>query len=102
MDGGVHTKTVFELGFVAGSATPSNFVCGERELRVTVHGDDFTATGPMDSLQWLEKGLAAAWEIKVRVLGAQLRRLQDRGPRAEQTPAMGRNMRGVCTGSAPR
>ena len=42
---------------------------GEKELRVTVHGDDFTATGPMDSLQWLEKGLAAAWEIKSECLG---------------------------------
>ena len=64
-----YTRKLLELGFVAGFATPCNFVCGERELRVTIHGDDFTATGPMESLQWVEKGLAAAWEIKSEYLG---------------------------------
>ena len=58
-----------ELGFVAGFATPCNFVRAEKELRVTVHSDDFTATGPMDSPQWLAKGLAAAWEVKSEYLG---------------------------------
>ena len=64
-----YTRRLLEVGFVAGFATPCNFVCGEKELRVTVHGDDFTATGPTDSLQWLERGLAAAWEIKSEYLG---------------------------------
>ena len=64
-----YTRRLQELGFVAGLSTPCNFTCAEKELRVTVHGDDFTATGPMDSLQWLEEGLAAAWEVKSEYLG---------------------------------
>ena len=64
-----YTRRLQELGFVAGLATPCNFVRTEKDVRVTVHGDDFTATGPMDSSQCLEKGLAAAWEVKSEYLG---------------------------------
>ena len=40
-----------------------------RRLAVSVHGDDFSATGSETNLRWLEKVLGEAFEIKVEVLG---------------------------------
>ena len=36
---------------------------------MTVHGDDFTATGPKASLIWLENVMKAAYDIKSTLLG---------------------------------
>ena len=66
-----YTKVLLDLGFIAGHATPCKFYCEERELFVTVHGDDFTAAGPKGSLEWLKSGLESAWEIKADFLGPQ-------------------------------
>ena len=59
-----YTQKLANLGFTAGRATPCNFWCQENEVFITVHGNDFTATGPMRSLEWLRKGLEQACEIK--------------------------------------
>ena len=64
-------KVLLRLGFTAGRATLCNFFCEERELFVTVQGDDFTATGPKGSLEWLKSCLESAWEIKAEFLGPQ-------------------------------
>ena len=55
---------VEDLGFRQGVACPSIFFHAERDLVVTVHGDDYTAVGPCDSLDWYEKGLEAQYELK--------------------------------------
>ena len=57
------------LWFEIGCASPCNFTHEAKELFVTVHGDDFTITGPMDSLRWLKNRLEQAYEIMEDYLG---------------------------------
>ena len=64
-----YTKTLKDLGFKTGKATPCNFKHSSKELSVTVHGADFTIVGPEDSLVWLNKELAHRYEIKSSYLG---------------------------------
>ena len=40
------------LGFEQGLASPCNFWHKDRNLRTTVHGDDFETLGPYSQLQW--------------------------------------------------
>ena len=57
------------LGFVQGVASPCNFRHSNRELYITVHGDDFTITGPYQELQWLEEKFSGKYEIRSEYLG---------------------------------
>ena len=52
-----------DLGFIAGVATPCNFLREERELFVIVHGDDFTAVGLDEALKWFKMRMDAIYEI---------------------------------------
>ena len=45
-----YTRTLCAAGFKAGKASPCNFVHTTRDPALTVHGDDFTATGPIEDL----------------------------------------------------
>ena len=56
------------MDVVAGTASPCNFVHQDKELYVSVHGDDFTIVGPAKELEWMQ-GLARAYEIKAGFLG---------------------------------
>ena len=47
-----YTSRLIALCFTAERATPCNFWHEERELFVTVHGDDFTIVRPMEFLEW--------------------------------------------------
>ena len=38
----------------------------ERDLRLVVHGDDFTTLGEKADLDWYEKALAEHFELKIR------------------------------------
>ena len=40
------TGYLTSFGFVTGAASPCSFLRKDRELYVSVHGDDFTVTGP--------------------------------------------------------
>ena len=42
------------LGFRQGDASPNVFYHSGRKIATSVHGDDFTSTGPSDALDWLE------------------------------------------------
>ena len=64
-----YTAYLRREGFEVGKASPCNFKHSHRELVVTVHGDDFTATGPEEDLQWFKKTMAALYEVKVSLLG---------------------------------
>ena len=44
-----------ECGFRAGLASPCNIDHSSRELKLTVHGDDFTLTGLTADLQWIQR-----------------------------------------------
>ena len=41
----------------------------EKELFVTVHGDDFTVVGPSSSLNWFKMKMYEFYEIKAEFLG---------------------------------
>ena len=60
---------VGECGFKTGLASPCNFEHVNRELKLTVHGDDFTVTGPTAGLQWMQRRLEQKYEIKAHYLG---------------------------------
>ncbi len=64
-----YTNTLRTLGFNVGKATPCSFKHCERELFITVHGDDFTVTGPEEDLRWLETKFSDKYEIKASMLG---------------------------------
>ena len=47
------SNALVELGFVQGIASPCVFVHSERDVVVTVHGDDFTFCGLDSDLEWI-------------------------------------------------
>ena len=67
---------MFSLGFEVGLGSPCNFKHVQRQVSVTVHGDDFTSTGTEANLKWFEAGLAAAFKIKTEMMGPKKRHLQ--------------------------
>ena len=52
------------MGFKQGIACPCIFSHSERDIVVTVHGDDFTAVGPCHQLDWYESSLESLYELK--------------------------------------
>ncbi len=48
-----YTATLVENAFVQGKSTPCAFRHSTRDLSLVVHGDDFTALGDDDDLDWL-------------------------------------------------
>ena len=53
------------LGFKQGDASPNVFHHVEKGIVTSVHGDDFTSSGPSDALDWLEAGIAKNYEITI-------------------------------------
>ena len=53
-------KAMKQAGFTQGTGSPCVYFHRERELRVVVHGDDFTTLGPRVSLDWFHETLKAA------------------------------------------
>ena len=60
-----YSTTLIHLGFRQGLASPNVFHHLSRGICTSVHGDDFTSTGPCDQLDWLEKSIAAKYEISI-------------------------------------
>ena len=52
------------MGFRQGEASPCVFHNSQRQLAVSVHGDDFTSTGPKCQLDWFEDELEKKYELK--------------------------------------
>ena len=55
-----------QTGFTRGVGSPCCFFHSQRDISVVVHGDDFTALGLGEDLDWYESQLKSAFEIKVR------------------------------------
>ena len=72
-----YTRTLRAAGFEPGRASPCNFVHRTRDLTLTVHGDDFTATGPIEDLAWLEEVFRRRYEVKASVLGPETHQAQE-------------------------
>ena len=72
-----YTRTLRAAGFEPGRASPCNFTHKTRDLALTVHGDDFTATGPVEDLAWLEEVFRSRYDIKASVLGPDTHQAQE-------------------------
>ena len=60
-----YSTLLVRLGFVQGTSSANVFCQEQRQVAVSVHGDDFTACGPADSLDWYEQAVAAEYEISI-------------------------------------
>ena len=54
------------IGFVNGVASPCVFNHEERDVRIVVHGDDFTILGQETQLDWFRKQIVERFEVKFR------------------------------------
>ena len=58
------------ISFIQGKSNPCIYYHEARDLRVEVHGDDFTSVGPFESIKWFHEKAAKEWHVVVRgVLG---------------------------------
>ena len=60
------TTLVTKLGFVQGVSCPCVFRHPERNVVVTVHGDDFTTVGAKPDLDWFEESMKQSYELTVQ------------------------------------
>ena len=52
-----YTKTLLEMGFVKGKASPCIFMHVVKGIKAMVHGDDFFAGGRVNELEWMREEL---------------------------------------------
>ena len=64
-----YTDFLEVTGFRVGPASTCNFFHKQQQLFMTVHGGDFTVTGPEDSLSWLREVMESKFEITTSLLG---------------------------------
>ena len=64
-----YKEFLVSIGFAQGKASPCNFKNEEYDMALTVHGDDFTISGPTESLEWLLKTMKARYEVTHEILG---------------------------------
>ena len=57
---------VSKLHFVQGVSTPCVFRHPDKQIVVSVHGDDFTAAGAAEDLDWYESQISKAYEITIQ------------------------------------
>ena len=60
-----YSGTLIAMGFVQGTASACVFSHPGRSIVVSVHGDDFTAAGACEDLDWYEAELAKRYEISL-------------------------------------
>merc|ERR1711973_531261 len=61
-----YVEAMEEIGFNRGAATPCAFYMAEKNLRVVVHGDDFTVLGLEADLDWFRRKISEKFEVKFR------------------------------------
>ena len=64
-----YTAFLEQIGFATGLGSTCNFTHRNRLLAMTVHGDDFTASGSDLDLAWLRAQFEKRFEVKVQILG---------------------------------
>ena len=60
-----YSTLLVALGFCQGDASPNVFRHHEKQITTSVHGDDFTSSGPANELDWMEKMLAEHYELTI-------------------------------------
>ena len=63
-----YESAFINLGFKQGKSSPCLFHHPDRDIRVVVHGDDFTFLGDDPSLRWITEELKKVYELKVRAI----------------------------------
>ena len=63
------SSALVSAGFVQGRASACVFMHPSRGIAVSVHGDDFTVSGPEEELTWLADTLRSRWDVKASILG---------------------------------
>jgi hypothetical protein len=61
-----YSKFLTDIGFERGRATPCIFTLNSKELRVVVHGDDFTVLGYTKDLDWFRQQIGDKFSVKFR------------------------------------
>ena len=61
-----YVEALEAMGFTKGKATPCAFYMKERNLRLVVHGDDFTVLGMEEDLDWFRRKISEVFEVKFR------------------------------------
>ena len=74
--GKAFTDHLAGIGFERGTARPCNFHHPERDISLTVHGDDYTSTGRAAELRWLDGQLNSKFETKTLVMGPEEKQLK--------------------------
>ena len=63
-------EVMLKIGFVQAKSNSCLYYHEEGQIRIEVHGDDFTAVGPKSRLQWFADSLKKFWTIDIRgILG---------------------------------
>ena len=60
-----YSTLLVTLGFRQGDACPNVFYHSARSIVTSVHGDDFTSTGPCDELNWFEAAVQERYELDI-------------------------------------
>lgn len=58
-----------QMGLKKGTASPCVYRHHARGVELAVHGDDVTAQGNIDDLEWLIKAMRAKYDIKTQLIG---------------------------------
>ena len=61
-----YAETMEKMGFTRGKAAPCLFYHSGHNLRIAVHGDDFTNFGSDSALNWFQSEIQKYFEVKVR------------------------------------
>ena len=59
-----YSRFMKSIGFRQGTASPCLFIHKERNIMVTVHGDDFTVVGEKCQIDWFQQCLEKTYECK--------------------------------------
>ena len=61
-----YVEALEAMGLERGKATPCAFYEREHNLRLVVHGDDFTVLGLEEDLDWFRRKISEVFEVKFR------------------------------------
>ena len=61
-----YSTMLIGLGFRQGESCPNVFWHDTKDICTSVHGDDFTSSGPCPALDWMESAVGMQYEITIQ------------------------------------
>ena len=61
-----YSTFLVSIGFKQGDACPNAFYHPQKKIVTSVHGDDFTSSGPAHSLDWMERVIGENYEVDIQ------------------------------------